>query len=154
MGVSTDGQLSFGVAFDEGHEFPWDDEKYDGEIEDWWKGVNGYSCPVEDPFTPEGQYKPGFNRDSPEVDAFFKHSRDWFEENPIPVEVVNYCSGDCPMYLLAVKHIECSRGYPQEIEPSFLEVSEEEQGRLQGFLDRFEIKDGIGPKWWLTSYWG
>jgi hypothetical protein len=35
MGVSTDGQIGYGVVFEEGYKFPWD--KYpSGDIEDWW----------------------------------------------------------------------------------------------------------------------
>ena len=36
MGVSTDGQISFGILLDEGVETPWDDEKYAFDIEKWW----------------------------------------------------------------------------------------------------------------------
>ncbi len=117
MGVSTDGQLSFGVVFDECFEFPWDSEEFDGDYDEWWQSVNGYENPNPCPYGDDGGYKPGMNRESPEVKAYHAHSIAWRKENPFPVEIVNYCSGDCPMYLLAVKHVECSRIYRLRVAP-------------------------------------
>jgi len=154
MGTSTDGQLSFGIVFEEGFEFPWNDEDFDGEIDDWWRSVNGYTNPHPDPFTEGGAYKPEFNRDSTEVRTYFNHQFDWDKQNPFPIEVVNYCHIDYPMYLLAVKHIECSRRYPREIDPAFLEVGAEDRMRLTRFLLDYGIETNNEPKWWLTSYWG
>jgi len=37
MGVSTDAQISFGVMFPEGYEFPWEKDEYDWDINTWWK---------------------------------------------------------------------------------------------------------------------
>ena len=34
MGLSTDGEISFGIVFDEGFEFPWDEYDYDIECND------------------------------------------------------------------------------------------------------------------------
>lgn len=34
MTTSTNAELCFGIEFDEGYEFPWDEEWED--IEDWW----------------------------------------------------------------------------------------------------------------------
>lgn len=36
MGMSTDGQLCFGICFEDGFEFPWDNEEFDNSIERWW----------------------------------------------------------------------------------------------------------------------
>ena len=43
MGVSTDGIIAFGIVLDEGQELPWDDEPGDGDFEDWWRKVNGWT---------------------------------------------------------------------------------------------------------------
>ncbi len=151
--------------FDEGFEFPWDADEFDGDIEEWWKHVNGYDNPHYCPFTEAGEYKDdapvtvdqfgqkSVKHDDPRVSAYYEYRRKWMSSNPVPIEVVNYCSGDCPMYVLAVKHIECSRGYPQEIDPALLEVTDDDKQRLRDFLERFDI-EADEPKWWLTSYWG
>ena len=61
MVQSTDGQLSYGVVFDEDFEFPWDAEKWEGDIEEWWRDVKGFSNPMYYPFDQEGDYEPGYN---------------------------------------------------------------------------------------------
>ena len=49
MGTSTDGRINYGILFEEDFQFPWDeDEKYDGDIEQWWMyKVHGYKNPIE-----------------------------------------------------------------------------------------------------------
>ncbi len=162
MSLSTDGHLSYGIIFDESTKFPWGSED---NIHEWWKKVNNYVNPYYCPYTEQGAYKDdapviftkdGQKRldfDDPKVTTYYNHWREWSKANPIPVQLVNYCSDDSPMYLIAVKHVFCSRGYPVEIDPSFLEVSKEEKRKLQEFLDRFGI-EADEPRWWLTSYMG
>ena len=164
MGQSTDGQLSFGVVFEEGFEFPWDE--YGGNIEGWWKKVRGYDNPHYCPFTDDGEYKDDapihvdqygmklLKHDDPRVVSYYEYSREWNKNNPFPIAVVNYCSGDCPMYILAVKHVYCSRGYPEAIKPSFLIVDDEDRAMLAEFLEAYNIEADGEPQWWLTSYWG
>jgi len=166
MGISTDGQLSYGVVFGEEHKFPWDAEEFEGGyIEEWWMAVKGYANTHYYPFTKDGYYKEdapvlidkwgnkSLDHSNPKIQAYYDHRRAWLASNPLPVQLVNYCSGDYPMYLVAVKHIECSRGYPTEIDPAFLEVSEEEKQSLRDFLNLAGL-EANEPKWWLTSYWG
>lgn len=155
MSVSTDGQINYGIPFEEGFEFPWDDESGETGIEDWWMEANGYKPPFQ-PFTSEGDYAPGFSKDDPRIDEYFKHRREWLEKNPVPVEDVNYCSGDCPMILLAVPGLglSCSRGYPEAFDPQSLVATEEQRAMLLEFCKRWGIETDEEPKWYLTSYWG
>lgn len=165
MSVSTNGQLSYGVVFDEDIEFPWDSEEFEGSTDAWWRNVNDYVNPHYYPFTKKGTFKDDapviinqlgqkrLDHNDPRIVDYYNHWREWEIANPIPVELVNYCGDDYPMYLLVVKHVSCSRGYPLEVDPAFLEVTEEEKYKLREFLDRFGI-EADEPKWWLTSYWG
>lgn len=73
MGQSTDGQISYGIMFEEGHDFPW--EMY--EEEDWME-VNG------------------------QTNYTYSEQRDYLKKNPLPFESVNVCSGDCPIFLRLV----------------------------------------------------
>jgi hypothetical protein len=153
MGRSTDGQFSYGCVFEEGFEFPWDDEKYDGEIEEWWMDVLGFVNNVESPYDEAGNYKPGFNSRSPEIGKFFQSRREWLKDNPIPVELVNYCSGDYPMYLLASKSITASRGGPTKVSQDFMLNAVTAHAQLTDFLTTYSIDydpDQVG--WWLSSY--
>jgi hypothetical protein len=155
MSVSTNGQLSFGIAFEEGFEFPWDDERFDGEIDKWWRCVRGFTHTTEYPFNEFGDYKPGINSKSPIVDAYYREVHDWEKANPIPIEVVNYCSDSCPMYILASEHSFCRRGYTANIDLTLLMQDEEEaRQRLLSFLEEFGIETDQEPAWLLTGFWG
>jgi len=66
MGQSTDGQICYGVKFEEDFEFPWDDDPYLDE-DDWW--LEGAS--------------------EAEID---EHRRDWLKAHPLPFELVNLVS--------------------------------------------------------------
>jgi hypothetical protein len=154
MGVSTDGEISYGILFEEGFKFPWDDDEYKGCVEEWWKSVNGYQNPHFDPLDSSGNYKPGVTRDDPRVGVYFEHSREWLKANPVPVELVNCCSGDCPIYILAMPGttLKAWRGDPKAFSPQQLVAPPAKQ--LTDFCDKYGIETSDEPKWWLSSYWG
>lgn len=178
MGVSTDGQLCFGVMFDEGFEFPWGwdgDGEFDGDIEEWWRSVNGYVCPMESPWDEDGNRNPGYSDNDPRIDEYFRVRREWLEANPIPVDLVNYCSGDCAMYILTLDNerlnMTARRGYPVVVNVFDLQRAVEEtqaERVLLQFMQMYGIgeagltdsstrfsEDGeiLAPKWWLSSLW-
>lgn len=152
MGRSTDGQLSYGYVFEEGFEFPWDDERYVGDIEDWWRDVKGFTRAVDSPFDEQGNYKPGISEGSPEVSRYYAESQEWDKKNPLPVELVNYCSDGCPMYILASKNLRANRGYPTPISLMDMEHTDEAHQRLMSFLEEFGIVPEGEIGWWLSSY--
>lgn len=39
MSQSTNGQITYGIPFPEGFQFPWNDEKYEFSIQEWWTAV-------------------------------------------------------------------------------------------------------------------
>ncbi len=102
MGTSTDGIICMGIFT--GEESPFevcsrtgdlpdaDDFIYDAE--GWWFAYKGYDGP--DDYTAE---------------------KEWLEENPMPFEMFNTCSGDYPMWIIAVPGtgITARRGYPEKI---------------------------------------
>lgn len=146
MGTSTNGQLCFGICFEEDYEFPWKD--FD-DIQDWWKEINGYKNPFR-LFDEEGR-----SVSRKEEDDYFEFSEKWEKDNPLLFEVVNYCSFDYPMCILAVSSTirTALRGYPQKLDVEDLTVSEEEIKALTDFCQEYGLK-GDGPNWWLSSYWG
>ena len=158
MGMSTDGQICYGIIFEEGFEFPWDVEEYDNNIENWWRHVNNFK-PAKEIYTDEGEKIEGITKE--EVDQYWEEILKWDKENPVPVEVVNYCSYDFPMYILAIQGTVTtnSRGYPQELDFNKLTLSIEPQNYKkfiefirQWFPDLSE--EERRPKWWLSSLIG
>lgn len=166
MGVSTDGQISYGILFDEDTEFPWDGDAFEHDIEAWWMHVNGYENPHYCPFTEDGEYKDdapvtvdrwGSKRlvhDDPRVREYYDYRLQWMSDHPVPVQLVNYCCGDCEMYIVAVKSMSCRRGYPLEVKPEELAVTDEERDTLIDFCNDYGIEFDDSPRWWLSSYWG
>lgn len=151
MGTSTNGQLCYGVAFEEDFEFPWGDD-----IEDWWVyTVHKFKHSFE-LFDSAGNYLNGREPSRDENARYWQERRDFEALHPLPVEVVNYCSGDYPMYLLAVPGTVrvARRGFAEPIDPSSLVVSDEDRDRLMGFLNDHGIDVPSPPGWLLTSYWG
>lgn len=158
MGVSTDGQICYGILFEDGYEFPWDE---DGDIEDWWNDIHGMKDwkPTVEIYNSEGNYLNGIKPSKEAIDAYYDERRAFKESlsiPPLPVEMVNVCSGDYPTYILAVPSSSksASRGYPQEFDPQLLKVSEDELQALLGFCDKYELEYDGEPKWYLSSYWG
>jgi hypothetical protein len=151
MSTSTDGQLSYGVLFDQGFRFPWDTKDGHGSLNDWWLEVKGFK-PTYYPYTEEGDHK----EDATEllISEYYNQKAAWKKATPLPVFLINYCSCDYPMYILASKHIECSRGYPEEINIDFLQDTQEAHAKLIQFLEEFGIEHEDKPRWLLSSYWG
>lgn len=155
MGVSTNGEISYGVAFDEGYEFPWDKD-HDGDIDDWWiYGVHGFKHSFE-LFDSAGNYLNGRKPPEDEISRYFDEKREFAAAHPLPVELVNYCSGDYPMYVLAVPGvgIVARRGYPTEFAPEKLAVTENGRNAFLKFCADHGIELPKEPEWLLTSYWG
>lgn len=169
MSTSTNGQICFGIPFEEGYSFPWDgrseyDEHesdpdevdFDGDAELWWfcqKSPDLYEQWQNNSPYINGEYKPGYSSDDPRISPWFDIKRDWLKTNPLPFEMVNYCSGDCPMYIFAVPSSvqSANRGYPEEINPLIVLLADVE--KLKEFVKEwFGVTDE--PKWYLSSYWG
>lgn len=156
MGTTTNGQLSYGIKFEEGFEFPWDAEPWNGDHENWWKDMNGFENPHESPFTAQGNWR----EDLPEGEReklFTKWNKfisDWEDKNPFPVTLVNYCSDNCEMFILAVKGFENRRGYPMKIEPADILPDAVKGAELIKFCRDYDIDFENGPEWYLSSYWG
>ena len=66
MTVSTDGEICYGWLFEENYQFPWDDEVYLKDENEWWMVVRNFSSSVM-PYDEQGEYKPGFHSGHPDV---------------------------------------------------------------------------------------
>lgn len=139
MGVSTDGILCFGVAFEDGYNFPWwpqDDNEEDGDqdFDDWWAAQTGIAHPPV-PFSDES--KPAYH-------AYWDAKRKALET--CPVELVNYCSCDCPMYILAARDsvTNASRGYPEEVDlPALASKTEQYREAVKEFCRKYKLNAGV-----------
>lgn len=153
MGQGTDGQLYYGVVFEEGFEFPWSGDEFDDDIEQWWGSDQDFG---ENPFTPQGSYKEGWSGGDPRTKAYFAKRRAWLAENPPPFQEVNVCSDSYPIYMLALPGYggKASRGCPEKVPPEDLFVPSSDIDQFKAALTKLGIKfkaEDLG--WYLSSYW-
>lgn len=155
MGISTDGIIAFGWIFEDGFEFPWDFEPWDSDEESWWMDVNEYQ-PLYSPFTDDGNYAEGFSRGDSRISKEYDNQFKWKMDNPLPVEVLNYCSYEYPLYALVLPEtiIRCSRGYPEKLPmtlktPTPLQIEE-----LNSFVQKYNIEVDSEPSYHLMSFFG
>lgn len=142
MGVSTNGILVFGIDFSE--EFlPFEDESLGEDFETLLANDAGIEVP-------EGEYSEERGKE---------YSRYWerCSENAkkSEIELITHCSGDYPMYILAVRGTEYNawRGDPTEIDLDKLTVTDEQIGALKSFCELHGLVYSQ-PRWLLCSYWG
>ena len=142
MGMNAYASICFGIALEDGVELPWNDEKYRDGIEEWWRDVNNFVSPVPCPFDPRGNYLPGFGSDHPQVNDYFDAVHVWDKANPLPVEIVDFCSCEYPMYIIAVLGSQSYTdwGDPSPIDPTKLTVTPKEIAVLLDFLDEYGIE--------------
>lgn len=127
----------------------------DGDIDHWWiYKVHGFKHDVNI-YDKDGNYINGREPTRARIDKYWDEKNIFQKDNPIPVELVNYCSGDCVMYILAVPSsvIDCRRGYPREFNPADLKVTSAERDKLLQFCSQYDIKIPSDPKWFLSSLW-
>jgi hypothetical protein len=146
----TCGQICYGFLFEADTEFPWSDSRWEGDHEAWWRDVNGYE-PLEDPYTATGEYKPGYSYDDPRISEYYAHRAAWTQENPFPVELVEYCDYDESMMIIAVQSSlrTCELGEPTIILGT-LTVTGDEVQVLIHFCNQYGIEFQQNCKWWLS----
>src|SRR5690242_14196191 len=115
MSVSTNGQICYGVVFPDGYEFPWGESN----IDDWWLEECGYKPSINIYADTETGYVDNKKPDQKIIDQYYDEKVNFLKDHLIPVAVVNYCSGDYPMYLLAIPRTfkQNFRGEAAKIDP-------------------------------------
>jgi len=140
MGTSTDAMLYFGIEC--GDEDPFGGKDIDGyDAQEQWNNEHGPARPANDDYR------------GPEWAAWRKAKEHW-EETGDGIEVGYHCSGEYPMYYIALKakHLRAWRGSPKEVPVDYLAVSAEQIGILHAFFEKHDVP-WEEPKWRLASYW-
>lgn len=150
MGVSC--ELCFGILFEEYFEFPWNDEKYEGDEEKWWEHVAGF-VPSFFPYDEHGEYQEGVDSEDPRVDLYYAERTEWYKHNPFPV-TINICgSYDAHETLLCAPDIGYSGSWEDSevVDIQELRASKLMEFKLVAFCKQFDIDtDGV-TQWYLTA---
>lgn len=157
MGESLEGQICYGVTFEEDYEFPWEQDEYGGDIECWWiYEVLGYKPSIEI-WDENGDYINGERPPQDVFDAYYEEERKFKEDNQkLPIDLIRYNSYDYPMYIIAVPRTTIS-SYDSEaksFDPNSLYVSPEQVENLLEFCNKYDLKYQDTPRWYLTGFCG
>lgn len=155
MGVSTDGILAYGfnLGGDEGgweiaevDEYgEWTPDWYDEEEEDLVSDAETHLLRAA-----------GFTETDYKAEGYYDRKREAGAR--VGVELVSYCSGEFPMYVLAAHHITAYRGDVKEIDFAALDQKRVDEGwdeKLRAACEALGVTPKQErPKWMLVSYWG
>ncbi len=155
MGQDPRSSIAFGIAFEEGFEFPWDTEDGSGDHEEWWLKVCGY-VPTKYPYDEKGNYLPGIDRDHPDIEAYYDEKHAFEQAHPFPLDVISISCADYPNYILAVLGTEIYTSWdaPLDFDPASLVVTPEQIEVLVNFCREHNIECEDEPKWLLSAYFG
>jgi hypothetical protein len=142
VGTSTDGILFYGYNFSEDTEFPWSEDE-ETDFESYLAEHSGL------------HYDP----ESPDHYEQYSAQQDYIKS--LPVVIGTHCSGEYPMYYLAIRVTEstASRGSPKLVKPNAPYVGASGwDGQLTEFAREFELPlpgqdEASEIGWWLASYW-
>jgi hypothetical protein len=128
--------LCYGILFEEGFKFPWDDYH---DLETWWEHVRGFTD--TNPWNEWSALVEGVS--SQDISDYFQARKEWYVKHPLPVELVNYGSTADPMYIIAVMSFTTPKRFEK------LPANPDAAGLLS-FLAEFRIP-GANPAWWYIS---
>ena len=102
--------------------------------------------------------KPDTMKFEEDPDNYFEEQGKFLKVHPIPVDLVNYCSDECPMFILAVPRtvLLANRGYPQIFDPDdIVRITPGEHASIIRFCKKYDIDmDNEYPNWHLSSSMG
>jgi hypothetical protein len=156
MGVSTDGILFFGYA--------WDNEGWPGVIdENEEESSEPDASPEEAYLTRKGLWHPlpHKNGPSPEYTAWSENLAVLRQlEKNLPFETFTHCHSECPMWAMAIRgtKITAWRGSTKEVDPLALAMTSTAQLMAQHDAALREACQVLGMRpgklgWWLVSNW-
>ncbi len=158
------GIICYGIKFEEGYPFPWENDKYGGDHEGWWLHEACKYKPPFDLYGPDGAYLSNIIQPGLMVEAYFVALRKFQEENPFPVEIGNYWSGERPMYILSKCYytMKNSWGCEEPFLPVPLEARKGERWHLINFCKEYcqlprknkvNKFPAMSPQWHLSNCW-
>jgi len=177
MGMSSDGEIFFGVWLGEGNPMipDYDSEEYealteeeiealeekyeefDGEIVDLLVEAEGIYNPWDD--RPEG-YKYNSSSEFPEfeakLDKYYEQRRELEDRIPVEMSPVGY--HDYPQWVLRLKGTRVyAYGYgaePLDLDELKARVTPEKIEEAKAFCEAWGLPPFKDPQWWLTSSYG
>lgn len=151
MSQSTNGQIAFGIVYDEGTEFPWSERD---DFDDWWLNDICNFKPSREIWDEAGNFINGVRPEQSVINAYFNEKDEFLENHVCLIEPLNVCSYEYPIYALIISStkITASGGNPTVFEPDTLVVTDEEIQALKDFCETFNIPYSE-PSWFLSSLW-
>lgn len=156
MGMHSSSTICYGIFYEDGYEFPWDDGE-DNYIDKWWIEEIMQFKPTFNPFDENGNYAKGVTGSlDPRINEYFKERNEFGKLHPLPVTLINYCSGDESMYIISTlgSHTYSGCADPTELDFNDMKPDTLEVMQLIEFCQKYCPSDDLTPKWYLSTYWG
>lgn len=153
MGTSSYAKICFGIVFEEGFEFPWDKHP---DIEEWWfNEIHKYKPPFEI-YDEKGNWLNGVKPSEDAIKEYYDHLHKFKSERPLPVELLNYCAYEQPMYILTLKETikMVEFGEVLDINDLRLITNKNHEDILEDFCFDYGIVCDKPPTWYLTAFMG
>jgi hypothetical protein len=140
MGTTTKGVIFHGIMFPDEFDFPWNGDKYDGNIDEWWiyeccgyKGTDEYS-----------------------------ERKEFLKENPIPIALAWTYSYEYTCFgIAAIGSIVESSDDVTELNFSEMEINDVERNSVIDFCEKYIKTEDEGDdfpelktKWYLSGFHG
>lgn len=174
MGVSTDGELAFGIDFGEdnpllerdedGDLIEGDEDEDSSDLADFLARKTGLVSPYlklphevnHGPYDAYDDWKKENPWFEAEANEYFEAKRKLADACPLEIHL--HCSYDYPMFILAIKgtHLSASRGSPQKVNFARLNslVTEDKLAEARKFCEEYGLPEFYGADWLLFSMWG
>lgn len=152
MGVSTNGQICYGVLFEDGYAMPWDESRHT-ESEWYYRLFPDYPT-ADELYTEEGNLKEGVTQE--ELITRLTQRRAYRDKKEdLPFEAVNVCSCDYPMYILAVPGTtkSAARGYLEVLDFNDLQPDPVALDKFLSFMSEHFPDIDVKLEWYLSSLW-
>lgn len=146
MGQSTDAYAAFGFDLGDGEEIVWPPSLLDPD------GAEEYPYPDLESYIKRraGLVQPKGDAPQPEWNTYFAELK--IAETAFAIDLVSHCSGDYPMYIVALRRTvqRATRGSPTEL--TTVHTSVEEVAAMKACCDELGL-EWQEPKWLLFSNW-
>lgn len=150
MGSDAKSSICYGVSFEDGADFPWEDN-----LDDWWLKESGFKPPFE-LFDEHGEYINGVRPPEAKVDEYYDKKHEWEKQHPVPVDLV-YCGSDeghLTIVAIPSSVIRSDWEEPKELSTNLSLQREVGANDLKKFyrfyLKYFKVIPDL--KWYMSSY--
>ena len=155
MGMDASATICYGIHLTEDNEYPWDDAKFNGDIDSWWEKVKGFKPSIEI-FDETGGWLGGKKPKDSIVSRYYLEHRNWYDQNKIPYDLVVYAGYEGSIKVLALREprFRCDWDEPKVIDFEMFNYKNDDKEKLIAFCKEYNIKFESESNWYVCCSYG